>query len=165
MKKRNETIIDKCGKRIVILGSGGSGKTTFSNELSMLLRIPVVHLDSLYWKDNWASQSKEEWEKIQKDIVSAKCWIIDGNYWETLDIRLSQADTVLFMDTSKWICIMRILKRWISNYGRVREDFANGCKERIDIGFLRTIWKFPKKYKQSLLSKVAEYSNVNLFII
>lgn len=165
MKESNKVILDKCGQRIVILGSGGSGKTTLSNELSLVLKIPVIHLDNLYWQENWATHSQEEWINIQKEIVGNDNWIIEGNYWETLDIRLSHADTVIFIDTSKWICLMRIIRRWICNYGKEREGFAPGCREKLDLEFLRTVWRFPKRYKPSLLSKVDEYSNVNLFIL
>ncbi|MEO5566870.1 MAG: AAA family ATPase, partial [Gemmatimonadaceae bacterium] len=36
--------------RILIIGSGGAGKSTFARELGALLDIRVVHLDQLYWK-------------------------------------------------------------------------------------------------------------------
>jgi adenylate kinase family enzyme len=42
-------------KRINVIGTTGSGKTTFSKELSTALGIPYVQLDELFWKPNWVS--------------------------------------------------------------------------------------------------------------
>lgn len=39
-------------ERILVIGSPGSGKTTFSLRLGEALAIPVVHLDRLNWYGN-----------------------------------------------------------------------------------------------------------------
>ena len=48
-------------KRIMIVGSSGSGKTTFSRNLHKKLNLPVIHLDKLFWKENWVQTPREEW--------------------------------------------------------------------------------------------------------
>jgi adenylate kinase family enzyme len=37
-------------RRVLVIGSGGSGKSTFSNKLGKLLNIEVLHLDRFYWQ-------------------------------------------------------------------------------------------------------------------
>ena len=39
--------------RISVIGTSGSGKTTFANKLAEILRIPHVELDALYWEADW----------------------------------------------------------------------------------------------------------------
>ncbi|MDR2096312.1 MAG: hypothetical protein LBP76_12475 [Treponema sp.] len=77
----------KLGKRIMIIGSCGSGKTTLAIQLSNILKLPIIHLDKEYWKPGWVETSKEEWENKQNKLVLDENWIIDGNYGGTFDIR------------------------------------------------------------------------------
>ena len=53
-------------KKILVIGSPGSGKSYFSKQLSKILNIPVYHLDLIYWHENWVSMPKEEFEKKTK---------------------------------------------------------------------------------------------------
>ncbi|WP_242835879.1 AAA family ATPase [Clostridium sp. DL-VIII] len=42
-------------ERILIIGGNGCGKTTLAQTLASKLEIPLIHLDKLYWRDNWES--------------------------------------------------------------------------------------------------------------
>lgn len=39
--------------RIMIIRSGGAGKSTLARSLGEKLNIRVIHLDTLLWKPNW----------------------------------------------------------------------------------------------------------------
>lgn len=56
--------------------------------MSKILKLPVYHLDSFYWKPGWLPTADEEWIPIAKDLASRDEWIIDGGYSSTLDDRL-----------------------------------------------------------------------------
>lgn len=105
-------------KRIAIIGSPGAGKSTYAQRLSMITGIQVYHLDKLYWKPGWVETPKSEWVEFQQRIVNKEEWIIDGNYGATMDIRIQAADTVIFLDFPRRVCLWRSIKRDIRYRGR-----------------------------------------------
>ncbi|HBQ76415.1 MAG TPA: AAA family ATPase, partial [Exiguobacterium sp.] len=98
-------------QKIILIGSGGSGKSTLAREMSKKLNYPVDHLDSLLWRPNWEAVSREEQRQIQQTLISRDTWIIDGNYGGTLDLRIDAADTIIFLDLPRTLCLYRVLKR------------------------------------------------------
>ena len=135
-------------KRILIIGCGGAGKSTLSRELSRTLNLPLVHLDYLFWKPGWVQSEKAEFKQILKSELKKDSWIIDGNYARTMSLRMRYADTVIFLDFNRWICIWRVLKRWLFNKGG---EQAVGCPHKVDFDFLRYIWKYPQKSRMEVL--------------
>jgi adenylate kinase family enzyme len=148
------------GDRIMIIGCCGCGKTTLANALHKILKLPVVHLDKLYWKPGWIESTKEEWIEKQNMIVMDDEWIIDGNYAGSLDIRLNRCTSVIFLDYSRWICTYRIFKRFLRHIGKTREDMAEGCQERIGFRFLKFVWNFPKHSRYKNYQKMIKYDDV-----
>ena len=67
---------------------------------------------------------------------------MDGNYASTLDIRLSEADHLIFLDYPIRITFWRVIKRIIGNYGKTRPDMTQGCPERFDVEFLHYVLMF-----------------------
>src|SRR6266404_5200610 len=120
-------------KKILIIGSGGAGKSTFAARLGKVLELDVIHLDKLYWKPGWVETPKEEWKEIVEEIVKRDSWIIDGNYGGTREIRLRACDTVILLDTPRYICIYRILKRALLYRNRTRPDMGTSCREKLDL--------------------------------
>jgi adenylate kinase family enzyme len=99
------------GRRILVIGMAGSGKTIFSRALSAKTGLPVIHLDVHYWKPGWVKPSDEEWRQKQRTLLAGDAWIVDGNDHETLGLRLERAETVVFLDTPWWICAGRAFAR------------------------------------------------------
>ena len=87
------------GRRVLVTGMAGSGKSTFSRSLAAKTGLPVIHLDLHFWKPGWVAPSEREWREKQRGLLAGDAWIADGNYHETLDLRLERADTVVFLDT------------------------------------------------------------------
>ena len=143
-------------KRILIIGSGGAGKSTFSLKLQKALQLPLIHLDRHYWKVGWVESSKEEWALKVKDLVKGESWIMDGNYSGTLHIRVPEADTVIFLDFPNWKCVYRVLKRVVQGLWRTRPDMAEGCRERFDWEFVRYVWNYPKRSRPKVMRMLKE---------
>lgn len=142
----------------MIIGCGGAGKSTLAKQLGKKLQLPVIHLDQAYWLPNWEEPDKSEWAKTVAALANRPTWIIDGNYGGTMDIRLEKADTVVFMDRSRWLCLFRVLKRWWQNRGRARPDMAADCSERLTFQFLRYVFFYNRTRRPGILQKLSQLS-------
>ncbi len=131
-------------KRVLVIGHPGSGKSTFAAQLGKIIGLPVVHLDKEFWQPGWEMTQRELFRQRVGDLVAADSWIIDGSYDSTLDIRLPRADTVIMLDFPRNLCMLRILQRIVTNFGRVRADMGDGCPEKIDVEFFRFAWNYKR---------------------
>ncbi|PJK16009.1 hypothetical protein CQS04_12305 [Chryseomicrobium excrementi] len=143
-------------KKIVVIGSSGAGKSTFAKKLALVLDIPLYHLDQMNWRSGWQEVSKEEQKQMQLEVLKKDAWIIDGNYGGTLEVRLKEADTVVFLDFHRVICISRALRRVLRYRNQVRPDMAEGCPERFDLEFMKYIWNFPETKTPHILKRLQE---------
>jgi adenylate kinase family enzyme len=127
-------------ERIMVVGiSAGVGKSTFARRLGGILGIEVTHLDSLFWKPGWVEATHEEFSAPQKEIVQKPQWIIEGNYSSTFELRFQYADTIIYLELPLYVCLYRVLKRWLTNLGNTRPDMGEGCEEKMDWAFLKFI--------------------------
>lgn len=101
------------GNRILVLGRGGSVKSTLSRGLSLMLGIPHIELDTHFWSDEFEPLSKYAWELRQREILSGDEWIADGDLWEfdSLSARLELATAVILCDFPLWKSTYRVLRR------------------------------------------------------
>lgn len=134
--------------RIAIIGCGGSGKSHLARELGAALGITPVHLDALYYDEDWNPLPKEEFAALQRDLVTAPRWVIDGNYATSLPIRLAAADTVIFLDLPARTCLWGIAQRWL-RHGSGQHQ-AIGVYDRIAWGFVPYILG----YRRSMAPRV-----------
>ena len=132
-------------KRVIVIGSGGAGKSTFARRLGEVTGLPVIHLDSHFWRPNWDSTPKDEWKAKVEEMIKGDAWIIDGNFGGTREIRMRAADTIIMLDVPRRVCMYRAIKRAIVYRGKKRPDMGEGCNERIDLDFLSWIWNYPKQ--------------------
>lgn len=142
-------------RRVLIIGSGGSGKTTLAVRLARSTGLPVIHLDARYWRPGWVAPSPAEWEVAVRQLLAAETWIMDGNYGGTLELRLSACDTVVFLDLPRGVCLWRVLKRRVRWWGRSRPELPAGCPERFSWEFLRWIWTYPSQRRTGILERLA----------
>lgn len=134
-------------KKVIVIGSGGSGKSTFSKRIGEITGLPVTHLDKLYWRSGWVEPSKEEWVEIHGKLLEGDSWILDGNFGGTMEARIKACDTVIFLDLPRITCLYRVLKRRLTYQRQNRPDMAEGCNEKIDLQFLLWVWNYPKRSK------------------
>jgi adenylate kinase family enzyme len=141
-------------ERILVMGSPGSGKSTFARRLSSVTGFPVVSLDALFWKPGWIPSDAAEFESRVTEAAHLPRWIMDGDFVARAGaLRRSLADAVVWFDLPRRTCMIGIVSRIATSYGRVRPEMAAGCPERIDVEFFRYVWA----YRQVNRPRVLQY--------
>ena len=150
-------------KKIIIIGAGGAGKSTLAHKLGQILNIEVFHLDALFWKPNWTPTPQEEWETMTKQLLAKNSWIIDGNFGSTMDLRIQEADTIIFLDYSTIRCLYGVIKRRIQYHGKTRPDMGDKCPEKLDFEFIKWIAKYRNKKSPKIIEKLNELEHKTVF--
>lgn len=148
-------------KRILVIGSPGSGKSRLSKDLSLLLGLPILHLDYIYHIDNERQISRADLkDKITQFVLSNDSFIIDGNYNGTLEYRLAYADTVFFYMIDKEICMENAVRRLQEPK---RDDMAPGFDHtKMDDDFLDYIRDFECNNISMIEHVLKKFPNVNV---
>lgn len=145
-------------KRVLVIGPGGAGKSTFARRLGEALNIEVTHLDRAYWRAGWTKPSDEDWVQTVTELTSGDAWIIDGNFGGTLELRLKHCDTIIFLDMSRLLCLWRVGKRRLRYRNRSRPDMAEGCHEKIDLDFILWVWNYVRRSRPRVVGLLRENS-------
>lgn len=146
-----EKISIKEVSKISIIGGPGTGKSTLSKKLSKVLNLPVYHLDSFNYKDNWIERDKLKRDEMILNIINNEKWITDGTYRSTLSERLKKSDLVIFLDYTTLAKLKGIILRYIKGKGKEKEDIP-GCKERMNLNFIRFTLEWNKKKRKNILN-------------
>jgi adenylate kinase family enzyme len=150
------------GRRIVVTGLAGAGKSTFSRALAARTGLPMIHLDVHFWRPGWVEPPEHEWREEQRELLAGEAWIADGNYDRTLDMRLERADTVVFLDTPWWICAARAFARGLRRRP-VEFELPEGCDEtagtrlRAEWRLVGAIWHNHRSEREQELAIVSQH--------
>lgn len=98
-------------KRINVVGTSGSGKSTFAYRLANILGVEYVELDNLYWKDNWVESDDEEFMAKIEAKTKNDAWVLDGNYHRTKYVKWQNIQTIIWLDYPFYLVFYRVLKR------------------------------------------------------
>jgi adenylate kinase family enzyme len=100
--------------RVVILGTSGSGKTTFARQLAARLGVPQIELDAINWQPGWHDLSQREPQEFARRVkaaVAAPAWVSDGNYGIVRPLLLARATHVVGLDYSRVVVMRRVIWR------------------------------------------------------
>jgi adenylate kinase family enzyme len=146
---------DLPGRRINVVGTTGSGKTTIAQEIAERLGMECVELDGLFWKSDWGETPDDEFLPLVDEATRGDSWVLDGNYSRTRHITWPRADTIVWLDYRFprvfWQLLWRTVRRAIS-----KEELWDGCRERFRTSFLsrdsillwcfQTYWRRRRNY-------------------
>ncbi len=138
-------------RRVVVLGPGGSGKSTFARALSAQTGIPYTDLDSVFWSSDVEPMTADQWVRVQQRLCCAPSWILDGDLgpYDIVADRLKRADAVVLLDLPTWRCCWRAVRR---------------SPERLDFWLWLLSWR--RRYRPRLMHEIAEHAaGASLFVV
>lgn len=146
-------------KKIIVIGCPGSGKSHFSKQLHKKTQLPLYHLDMIFWNEDKTTVEKSVFIDKLYEILKKDEWIIDGNYASTMELRVKECDTIVFLDMNVDVCLLGVQSR----KGRSRSDLPWTETEE-DTEFLDFIKNFNRDIRPQIIKLLEKYSNKNIFV-
>lgn len=104
-------------QKVAVFGNTGGGKSTLSKKLSQITGLPLYVLDKIQYRPGGIKVSDEEYQDIHEKILAKDQWIIEGfGSLETVWIRLSKADTLVYIDLPLYVHFWWVTKRLITGF-------------------------------------------------
>lgn len=122
------------GRRIVVIGTSCTGKSTFASALSRTLGVSHVELDEMFWGPNWTQKPDEEFRNLVLSAAAAESWVAEGNYGSTRQLLWSRATTVVWLNYSFHTVFWRAIKRTVVR-SFTRKVLWHGNRESIRRSF------------------------------
>jgi len=142
------------GKRIIVLGCSGSGKSTFSKKLHQITGFPLIHLDNIWWKPDRTHISRTEFDERLQVVLEEEQWILDGDYSRTYEVRFKACDTVIFLDYSLEECMQGITER----IGKERTDIP-WVENQLDSELVKLVQNYSKENRPSVYALMEKYAD------
>jgi adenylate kinase family enzyme len=141
-------------QRVLVMGCSGSGKSTFGRQLADKLGLPFVSMDQIFWQPGWREPEPAEFAAKMTREAEKPAWVMDGNYISqgAGELRRARADTIVWFDLPRWVCMLGIIRRSATSYGKVRPEMAPGCPEKFDWEFWRYVWTYRAVRRPKLLA-------------
>jgi adenylate kinase family enzyme len=154
-------------RRIVVVGTTGSGKTTLARRISERLDIPHVELDAIFWGPNWTPAPIEDFGRRIAQALGGQAWVADGNYSRVRDVVWGRADSVVWLDYALPVIMRQLVRRTFRRVVR-QEELWNDNRERAwvqlfsrDSLFLWALQTYPRRRREyPLLFERPEYAHL-----
>ena len=147
------------GNRIIVLGCPGSGKSTFARALAARTGLPLIHLDSVWWRADGSHISRDEFDRALAELLAGEKWIIDGDYSRTYEVRLRAADTVIFLDYPEDVCMAGIVGR----VGEERPDMP-WTESTLDPELVAMVKNYARDNRPVLLDLLRRYADRQVLV-
>ncbi len=131
-------------KRINVVGSPGSGKSTLSNRLSKLLNIEMFDLDDYFYDNNCKRLNLNSTSLAINELLSNDYCIIDGTYTTTFQDRLNKLDLVILTNRNTILNIITFTIRFFT-----KKNLK--CGERFTLKTSILLFKFNLKIKPTII--------------
>lgn len=144
-------------KRIVIVGTTSSGKSTLAERLADKLDYDFIELDALHWEPGWTGAPLEVFRERVETATQVQAWVVAGNYHSVRDIIWPKAEVVIWLDYPLpivfWQLTRRTFRRWWTKellWGTNRENlwthFKLWSEESLFHWLFKTYWRRKREY-------------------
>ena len=147
------------GNRIIVLGCPGSGKSTFARALAARTGLPLIHLDSVWWRADGSHISRDEFDRALAELLAGEKWIMDGDYSRTYEVRLRAADTVILLDYPEDVCMAGIVGR----VGEERPDMP-WTESALDPELVAMVKNYARDNRPVLLDLLRRYADRQVLV-
>lgn len=141
--------------RFIVVGTSGSGKSTFAMALAERLHAPRIELDALHWLPNWVERDDSEFRALVANATEGERWVVDGNYSVVRDVLWPKATDIVWLNFSRTTVFSRVLwrtlrrclrqeKLWAGNTESLRKAFFS--RESVLLWAVSTYGKNKMKY-------------------
>jgi adenylate kinase family enzyme len=158
-------------KRISIVGSSCSGKTTFGKNLAEILKIKYVELDAINWLPDWVERPKDEFIDLVERAAAEETWVFDGNYTRTREIVWRRATAIIWLNYSFPRTFYRAMNRTTRRvltgekiYSGNQETFRQAFMSRDSILLWVLTTYFEKRRRYTKLLQKDNFEEKEIFI-
>ena len=155
-------------RRINVVGTSCSGKTTLARALAARLDTPYIEFDALFWDRDWTPVPREVFRQRLTDALAGDAWVADGGYEAVRDITWSRADMIVWLDYPLPLVLGRWAARTIRRL-RTREEFWPGTGNRESLrnilrrdGLLWWILRTHRGRRRRMLERLASRRDLGL---
>lgn len=100
--------------RVAVIGTSGSGKTTFAGNLARALGGAHVDLDAINWQAGWNDLNRQDPEEFRRRVAQAvtqEVWVSCGNYETVRPLVLGRATHLVWLDYARQVVMARVIRR------------------------------------------------------
>ncbi len=138
-------------RRLVVVGTTGSGKTTLARELSRILGVTHVELDAYRHGPNWRETPDDLFREQLADALRGDRWVADGNYSVARDVVWPRATALVWIDYPIRVPLWRLFWRTLRR-GVTRQRLWNDNKENLFEHFFTTrslfVWALKSHWRR-----------------
>jgi adenylate kinase family enzyme len=117
-------------ERVWVVGNSGSGKSTVARRLATAIGAHHSELDAIFHQPGWTELPRDEFRRRVEGVVRGPRWVLDGNYAAVADLVRARADTVVWIDLSRWRVMHQLGVRTLLRGAR-RTELWNGNRETL----------------------------------